>query len=310
MKPQLALSAVAVPPRPFWHLPARACLALAMVTVGSTVVAGRVISASLPPFTATALRFALALPIFLLLMRLRGERLPRPDRRDAVLLALQALAGSVGYAVLLLAGMQRASAADAGIVAGSLPAVAAGVAVLVLRERPGRALLAAVGLASAGVVVLHLGPASGTHSLAGNALVFAAVVCEALFILLNKQLRAPVPPLALSTIMCGFGLAFTVLPALAEAAWQQPLDPRALAGVAWVALVPTVLGYVLWYAGAERVSAAEASLYTGLLPVSALALAALVLGEAISARQLAGAACVLAAIAVSAAMRRPARRRP
>ncbi|TMH06609.1 MAG: EamA/RhaT family transporter, partial [Betaproteobacteria bacterium] len=39
-------------------------LTLAMLTVGSTVVASRFIAAGLPPFTATALRFAIALPIF------------------------------------------------------------------------------------------------------------------------------------------------------------------------------------------------------------------------------------------------------
>ena len=55
----------------------------------------------------------------------------------------------------------------------------------------------------------------------------------------------------------------------------------------------------LWYAGAERVDAGRAALYTAVLPVSALALAALVLHEPIGVRQLIGAACVLAAIAVS-----------
>jgi drug/metabolite transporter (DMT)-like permease len=280
-----------------------------MTMVGSTVVASRVIAAGLPPFSATALRFAVALPIFLLLMRLHGERLPRPGRRDALLLGLQALAGSVGYAVLLLAGMRLTSAADAGIVAGSLPAVAALVAVVVLRERPPRALLGAIVLASAGVAVIQLGPAQGTHSLAGNALVLGAVACEALFILLNKQLRQPVSPLALSTLMCALGLAFTALPALFEAAWRQPVDAAALAGVAYYALVPTVLGYLLWYAGAARVAAAEASLYTAVLPVAAIALAALALGETISARQLAGAVCVVGAIGLAArtAPRREAR---
>jgi drug/metabolite transporter (DMT)-like permease len=297
------------PPTPR-AIPAGACLALAMTTVGSTVVASRVIAAGLPPFTATALRLAIALPIFLALMRWRGERLPRPGRRDAVLLALQALAGTVGYAVLLLAGMKRASAADAGVLAGSLPAVAALFSVVVLGERPSRALVAAIALATAGVAVIHLGPSGGAHSLAGNALVLAAVACEALFILLNKQLRTPVPPLAMSALMCALGLAFTTLPALGEAAWRQPVDGRALLGVLYYALVPTVGGYLLWYAGAERVSASVASLYTAMLPVSAVALAALVLGEPVGARQLAGVACVLAAIgaiAVAGARARGAR---
>jgi len=53
-------------------------LALAMVTVGSTVVASKLIAAGLPPFTATALRFAVALPLFLALLRLTGTPWPRP----------------------------------------------------------------------------------------------------------------------------------------------------------------------------------------------------------------------------------------
>ena len=91
-----------VPPR----VPGGVLLTLAMVTVGSTVVASRIIAAGLPPFTAAALRFAIALPIFLALMHWRGQRLPRPGRHDAMLLALQALCGSVGYAVLLVAGLR------------------------------------------------------------------------------------------------------------------------------------------------------------------------------------------------------------
>ncbi|RVL10557.1 EamA/RhaT family transporter, partial [Sinorhizobium meliloti] len=39
-------------------------LSLAMVLVGSTVIASKIIAAGLPPFTATALRFAIAFPLF------------------------------------------------------------------------------------------------------------------------------------------------------------------------------------------------------------------------------------------------------
>ncbi|HYE51633.1 MAG TPA: EamA family transporter, partial [Azospirillaceae bacterium] len=70
-------------------------LTLAMAIVGSTVVASKLIAAGLPPFTATALRFAVAFPLFLALMKLTGAAWPRPDRRDRVLLLVQAGAGSV-----------------------------------------------------------------------------------------------------------------------------------------------------------------------------------------------------------------------
>jgi len=288
-----------VPPAP--RVPGGVYLALAMVTVGSTVVASRIIAAGLPPFTAAALRFAIALPVFLAILRWRGQRLPRPGRRDAVLLALQALCGSVGYAVLLVAGLRTTSAADAGVITGGLPAVGALVGALVLRERIGGRLVAAIALACVGVaaVVVAPGADSARHDLAGDALVLAAVGCEALFLLLNKRLHVPVAPLAQSTLMCGLGLAMTLVPALFEHAWTRPVDTAALLGVLYYAVVPTVGGYLLWYAGAARVSAGVASLYTAILPVSALVLAALVLHEAIGVGQVFGAGCVLAAIVVT-----------
>jgi drug/metabolite transporter (DMT)-like permease len=289
------------------RVPGGVLLTLAMITVGSTVVASRIIAAGLPPFTAAALRFAIALPIFLALMRWRGQRLSRPSRHDGALIALQALSGSVGYAVLLVAGLRTTLAANAGVITGCLPAVGALVGALVLRERIGLRLGLAIALACAGVAAVVVAPAhaaAANGGAVGNLLVLAAVGCEALFLLLNKRLQVPLSPLAQSTAMSSLGLLMTLGPAIAEHAWTAPGDSAALLGVLYYALVPTVGGYLLWYAGSERVSAGRAALYTAVLPVSALVLAALVLHEPIGARQLAGAACVLAAIAASAGPRR------
>jgi drug/metabolite transporter (DMT)-like permease len=275
--------------------------ALAMIGVGSTVVVSKSIAAGLPPFSATALRFAIAFPLFVLAMRWRGVRWPRLDRRDTVLVIAQAGAGSVGYTVLLISGMKLASAADAGVIAGTLPAVSAAVAMLALGERPSPGLIGAILLATAGVLVctVHPGEFAAPHaasSLAGNALVFLAIVCEALFILLNRKLRTAVAPLPLSALMCGIGFVVAIVPACFEKAWAMPVDASALGAVLYYALVPTVAGFVLWYAGAARISGAEAGLMTALVPVSAVALAAVALGEPVSAAQLAGVACVLGAV--------------
>ncbi len=281
---------------------------LAMATVGSTVVASRLIAAGLPPFTATVLRFAVAAPVFWVLLRATGTAWPRPDRRDAALLLAQAVAGSVGYTVLLILGTRYAPAADAGVVAGSLPAVAALVAVLALGERPSAALLASVALASAGVLAISLPQALVTgdglpahpQALLGHVLVLGAVVCEATFILINKRLRVPVAPLALSATMNGLGLLACAVPALFERAWSAPVSATAVGAVVYYALVPGVVGFWLWFAGAARLVGAEASLMTAVMPVSALVLAATVLGESISSWQAGGCALVLAAVALAA----------
>lgn len=272
-------------------------LALAMVLVGSTVIASKIIASGLPPFIATALRFAIALPIFILLMRLNRAALPKLPFRSWLILIVQAGAGSVGYTTLLISGLRLTSAADAGVIIGTLPAVSAVTAVLVLGERPHRFLLMAIALAAAGVFMIALAPGNmGGHSLAGNALIFAAVICEALFILLNKRLQAELQPLALSTIMTGIGLAITAIPALFEAPGRDGFSADVISATVYYALVPTVGGFLLWYAGAARVSGSEASLFTALAPVSAVTFAGLFLAEPIGINKFIGIGCVLAAI--------------
>jgi drug/metabolite transporter (DMT)-like permease len=238
-------------------------LALAMVLVGSTVTASKVIAEALPPFTATAMRLAIALPVFAALMAARGTRLPRLRKREWLLLLAQASAGSVAYTTLLILGLRYTSSADAGVVIGTLPIVAACVAIVVLGERPSRSLLSAIALAAAGVASITLKPGGG-GSLLGNALVFGAVVCESLFILLNKRLPTAIPPLALSTLMTGLGLAVATVPAVAEMPWTLEIPTGVFWAIVYYALVPTVGGFLAWYRGAALVSGAEASLFTAL----------------------------------------------
>ena len=272
-------------------------LSLAMVLVGSTVVASKVIASGLPPFTATALRFAIALPLFLLLMRITATPWPRLAKGDWRILLLQAGAGSVGYTTLLISGLKLTPAADAGVIIGTLPAVSAAIAVLVLGERPDRLVLLAIALAAAGVLAIVVpSDAGGARSLVGSALIFGAVVCEGLFILLGKRLEAEVPPLVLSTLMAGLGGAIAIPFAVAELPSAGAAIAPALVAVAYYALVPTVAGFLLWYAGLAKVSGTEASVFTALAPVSAVLLAPAVLGEPIVAKQTIGIACVLSAV--------------
>lgn len=275
---------------------------LAMVLVGSTVVVSKVIAQDIEPFAATVLRHALALPVFLALMRWHGQRLPRVGRRDALLLTVQAAAGSVGYSVLLILGVSLASASDAGIVAGTLPAAAALFSALLLGERPGLRLVLSIALATAGVMAVALAPESAppgctSTRLAGIALVLAAVACEAVFILANKRLSQPIPALALSTLMSAGGLLLSALPAwLVAQASPSSFTVPALAGVLYYAWVPTVGGFLLWYAGSARTSGVRASLATVWLPVAALLLSVVFLGESIRSWQWLGLGCVVAAL--------------
>jgi drug/metabolite transporter (DMT)-like permease len=271
-------------------------LALAMATVGTTVIASKLIAGSIPPFTATALRFALALPVLVLIAMACSSSLPRLSVRMWGLLALQAGAGSVGYTVLLISGLTFLSAADAGVIIGTLPAVSALFAVLVLGERLSTRVMLSVACATAGVLVVAW-QGSGPDSLIGILLVLGAVICESAFILMQKRMGTPLAPLMQATTMTGFGLVLTLPFALAEGIYPT-LPLTALAAVAWYALVPTVGGFMLWYAGAARVPGAEAAIFTAVAPVTAVVLSAAVLGEALGTARVAGLSAVALAILI------------
>lgn len=285
---------------------------LAMLLVGSTVVVSKVIGQDVEPFLATALRHALALPVFVVLMLWTGSRFGQINRCDAALLLVQAAAGSVGYSVLLIQGVTWSSASDAGIVTGTLPAVCAVFAAVFLGERPGVRLAVAIALASAGVMTVAVAPDTSAESvtrLRGLALVLAAIVCEAVFILANKHLSRPMPAPALSTLMCAGGLLLSALPAwFAASKSHSLLTTPALLGIVYYAWVPTVGGFLLWYAGSAKTSSTRASLATVWLPVSALILSAIFLHEPIRDWQWIGLACVVLAMVLASSAASPSKR--
>ncbi|MWA32336.1 DMT family transporter [Burkholderia pseudomallei] len=290
-------------------------LAAAMMGVGSTVVASRIAGDGLPPFTAAALRFLIASPLLYALMRAQRLRWPRLAPRELGLLVVQAACGGVGYTVLLIVGTRLSSPVDAGVMLGTLPAMSTLIAAVVLRERQTPRDWGAAALATAGVLLVTLTPGRttlSTRALAGDALVLAAVACEAVFILLNRRLAVPLAPLTQSSAMSAAGCVLALAPAAFEwraataAAWQ----PAALAAIAYYALVPTVLGYLCWYAGSARTSGTEAALFTAVAPASAVLFAAAAVGEPLDRTRLAGIAMVVAGVLVGAIRPRCGAHRP
>lgn len=278
-------------------------MACAMVTVGSTIVASKLM-AEMPIFIAAFLRFAIASPILGGLCWIGGKRLPKLAGRPWLALCAQAGLGSAGYAVLLIAGMGRTSAADASVIAGALPAVAALFSLLALCKRPSRRAMLSILLATLGVWLAASGEpaAPGVHHWLGNALVLAVIACEAVFLLLHKSIKTSIDPLVAAAAMSVLSMMFCAIPAWYQSV--QALAPvwttRGVGAALYYALVPTVIGFYLWYRGASTVSGAEASLLTAVYPIAGLLLSAAILDEVVQARHWFGIGLTVLGIVVGA----------
>jgi drug/metabolite transporter (DMT)-like permease len=287
------------------RLSAVAALAAAMVLVGSSVAVGRLLVAALPVYFASMVRFALAILVLAPLVLWREGGIPRLRRRTLTILLGQALCGSFLFTVCLLYGLKLTGAAEAGVVAAATPAAVALMGGVFFRERlSGRAVLGIVAT-MAGIAALHAGDGikTGPSPFWGNALVLCAVGFEAVFLLLRRAVDEPLSPLAAALWVSVLGLALFLIPGLWEVAGLSATDftPQALASLAYYGLGVTAAAYMLWFYGVVRVDAATAGVATGIMPVAALCFAALLCGERVGLRELAGCAGVVAGILFLAA---------
>ena len=283
-------------------------LSLAMSLVGSSVVVGKLITASFPVFLAGGLRFAIASAILVpLLLTREGSLTHSIVRRDWFFLFLQALCGTFLFSVFLLYGLRLTSAAEGGIITSTTPAVLGIISFIWLKERLQinkifGILLSVLGIVAVNVLGDSLNQEQGSMPLLGNLLVFGAVVGEALFTIFRKVISEEITPLAITTWMSLFGFVLFLPFALHEA---FAFDFSVCDFVDWMAIfyygvVVTVVAFLLWFNGLSKVQAGTAAVFTGMIPVSALLLSYFLLGEAFSWTHILGSLCVLAGISLIA----------
>jgi len=312
---------------PLQYLLPRLSLVCAMIIVGSSVVTGAYVTSRLPVEATLWLRFVAASCVMLPLLFWREGGLPRLPLRDWAILFAQAGCGGFLFNTLLLEGLRYTDPASAGIITATGPACALVVSAFLLREPLTRSGMVAVGLAVAGIALLHadpvavaadlhdapaahaatsdlFGPAVGAvlRPVWGTMLVVGAVMAESLFLLLGKCLQRPVSALTASTLLCVFGaVQFAPQGALQLlSGGMHGVDGVGWGIIAWYALGITVGAYLLWFTGVARVRGSEAGVYTGVMPVSAMLFATVCMGTPLHWQHWAGCAAVLLGIVAAA----------
>ncbi len=274
---------------------------LATVLMGSWVVAGKVAVASLPVFLTSWLRLVIGTPVLVALAVWAEGGVPRFRLRECRWPFLEALTGVVCGSVFMLAGVRFTTASDAGILLAMIPAAAAALATLLLRERLRRLGWFGVGLGVLGLVVLTaVGASPSAHApnrLLGNGLVLGAVLAEAVSVIVGKRAADALPPLRVALLV---NLCAVALLAPFAAVQARGVDFAAIDRQVWLVLCYYGLGGVVsmwcWFSGLRRIPASTAAVFMGVPPVSTLLLSYGVLGEPFVWTHAVGIACVFIAL--------------
>lgn len=251
-----------------------------------------------------AWRYLLAAVVLALVARRRLRRVPPRA-------ALAAFAmGVVVYAsdsFLFFASLERTSAPLASLVHYAHLAIVVGVAALAGRERLSRRRLVALAAIFAGVAFVGGGAANPDPL--GIGLALASAVAYAVYILLSDRLLRDADPIGLTAILTA-GVAVTFLAVGgAGGSLDQVGGVIGLACLAAAALVGSVVAVTSFLGGVRLVGPGKASLLVTVEVPVTIALAAVVLGQHLTAAQLLGAASVVSAIVVLQLPRRRPRLR-
>jgi drug/metabolite transporter (DMT)-like permease len=235
----------------------------------------------------------------LLLPLIVRERPAVPARRDVGAIVIVGLTWFGLNNFMLNAGEKLIDAGTAAMLANVAPVFVAIVAVLALREKLGRALIAGLIIAFAGAIVI--GWSSGHHhgGLGGAALCFFAAVPYTIAVVVQK----PVLERVSATVVTwgGFVVATLVFlpfaPDLVHEVGRAPAKDTLL--LAFAVIGPTAIAFTAWAFALTHSSLAAQTVSTYLVPVLAVLIGWAALAEAPTALVVVGGVLCLAGVAVA-----------
>ena len=277
------------------------CLVLAGLLWGTGGLIGALLgrAADLSPLSVAAYRLLAGGGLMVGCLALAGRRWPAGRAawtRIAVNGLLSALFQGCYFAAIALTSVSLATL----VTIGATPVIVTVVEQARGRHALGRAGAITLTLALAGLGLLVGLPGGGLGEaavLAGTGMALLSAAGFAAVTLLGPSLLTGVDALTLNGF--GFTLGGVVLLPLAAAFGGGPgfrLDLPAAGLLAALAVGPTAAAYLLYFRGLRTAPASTAALLTLIEPLAAAVLAALVLGDRLSAAGIAGAALLLAAV--------------
>jgi len=289
--------------------PALPRLGLLALIWGSSFLWIKLADRGFSPVQVTFARLALGAAVLLPVVLARREAVPRSAALWARITVAALFANAVPY--LLFAVAERSvDSSTAGIINATTPLWTVVLAVAVRHQKSvtgwqGAGLL--VGFGGALLIFSSWRSASSVASPGGLECLAASVSYAISYIYMDKFLaRRGMSPITLSACQL---LAATALLALAlpvsGAGIPRAADAASLAGLVILGVLGTGVAYVLNYQIITSEGATVAATVTYLLPVVAIVLGVLVLGETATAGVLAGIALVLAGVALTRRGSRP-----
>jgi drug/metabolite transporter (DMT)-like permease len=280
-------------------------LVVLSVIWGLAFVAIRVLDTELSFIDLTLLRWIVASSGYLVLWPFLGKTKTPFSRADLPRLLLVGFFNVAGYHLSLNYGELTVSAGLSGLLITLGPVFSALLAVALLKEKIGRRLMVAIGLAVGGSLILSVGDLSANEGFLGPFAVALAALSYALFAVFAKPLISKYGALPIA-IRAGLVGTVMILPLLSMS-FIGDVSKLSVAGweaLLYLSILSTVVGYSLFYVLVGRGGLSRVMIQLYLAPVFGVVGGALLLGEGVTIETFVGGSAMLLAVWIATARKK------
>ena len=274
----------------------------AALLLGSTFLFLNITIKEISPFTTAAFRTLIAAPICWGLMRAFGAHLPLTRQGWVALFWLGLLTAAIPFGTISW-GQQHIESGMAGILFGTIPILMVVLAPIFLAEETFTHRRLAGGVVGLAGVILLIGPsvlANASAQTLGIAITFLGPLSHTLGAIYARRQTNLTPPTMATGQMIFGGLILVPLAFATEAPLNLNPSMGAIGAILVTGVFCTAIAMSLYFVVIHRIGATRSSLVPMFMPVVAVVLGAVVLGERLPLSAFSGLALILAgALAVS-----------
>jgi drug/metabolite transporter (DMT)-like permease len=273
-------------------------LILVAIMWGGTFIATRIASQVLEPFTGASFRYLFALVFMIPLMLVKDKNALRINKKQFLQLLVLGSTGIFAYSFFFFNGMKRVPASHGSLIVALNPVLVMLISSLLGKDRINGLRIIGVLLSLAGTaIVIARGDIFSLFSTFtwGDAFMLGCPVSWAFYTYFAKDALKTTTPLQASTwaILLGFLMILFFVP---FESYPAKVDWSVWMALAYLGICGSVLGFVWYYEGIQKIGPVKTSAFNNLIPIFAMILSVVILGETIHGYTLYGSAMVIGGV--------------